>query len=420
MPPSRLRRGPWLVALAAVAAAPPVAAQDGGAAGPPAITFNKNFEGGALGTVERLGPGRFRLHVEGQQDEHGRNRLANWYYFRLDGVKGRDLTLTLTDLVGEYYGRPGACAFSADTVPVFSNDGVSWQHVPALDWDNARKEATLHLHPAGDTVWVAHVPPYTPRRLRRLLDDVGRRPHAVVEVIGRTAQGRDLHLVTVTNPDVPDAGKKVVWLIAREHAWEAGTSYVLEGALRFLVSDDRAARGLRDRVVFRLVPMVDPDGCAAGRERFNANGYDVNRHWDEVDLRHPEFLRKMPEIWYVKKAVLGSAEGKPIDLLVNLHNTESAEYLDTQAADGPAHAALGRLFARLVANTTFDPSVKELRVRREPAGTTNWLFRERGIPAGTLEQRIGLGGKLGRRATVADRVAFGRQLVEAMAGAVGE
>ncbi len=174
-------------------------------------------------------------------------------------------------------------------------------------------------------------------------------------------------------------------------------------------------------MVFKLVPMVDPDGCAAGRERFNANGYDVNRHWDEVDLRHPDFLRKMPEIWYVKKAVLAAADaGHPIDLLVNLHNTESAEYLDTQAADGPAHATLRRLFARLVADTTFDPSAKELLVRREPAGTTNWLFRERGIPAATMEQRIGFSGKLGRRATVADRLAFGRQLVTAMADVVAK
>jgi hypothetical protein len=406
-------------AAVAVSAALPLPAQDGGTAAPPAVTFTKNFEGGALGTVESLGPGRFRCHVEGQQDEHGRNRQANWYYFRMDGVKDRDLRLTLTDLVGEYNDRPGACAFSADTIPVCSDDGEHWRHFPAMEWDDTKKEATLHFRPEGDAFWIAHVPPYTPRRLRRLLADLGRCPHAVVEVIGRTAQGRDLHLVTVTNPDVPDAGKKAVWLLAREHAWEAGTSYVMEGALRFLTSDDRAARDLRDRVVFRLVPMVDPDGCAAGRVRFNANGYDVNRHWDEVDLRHPALLRKVPEIWYVKKAVLASADaGHPIGLLVNLHNTESAEYMDTQAADGPAHVTLERLFARLVADTSFDPSTKELRVSRQPAGTTNVLFRERGIPVTTLEQRIGFSGKLGRRATVADRVAFGRQLVQAMAAAV--
>ena len=42
-----------------------------------AITFNKNFEGGALGKIEKLGDAQFRCHVEGQHDEHGRNRQAN-------------------------------------------------------------------------------------------------------------------------------------------------------------------------------------------------------------------------------------------------------------------------------------------------------------------------------------------------------
>src|SRR5262249_38217997 len=59
------------------------------------IFFNTNFEGGSLGTIERLGETTFRCHVQGQHDERGRNRQASWYYFRMDGVRGRDITLTL-------------------------------------------------------------------------------------------------------------------------------------------------------------------------------------------------------------------------------------------------------------------------------------------------------------------------------------
>ena len=66
----------------------------------PAIRFNKNFEAGALGKIEKLGDSQFRCYVEGQCDEHGRNRQANWYYFEMLGVKGREITLTLTDFVG--------------------------------------------------------------------------------------------------------------------------------------------------------------------------------------------------------------------------------------------------------------------------------------------------------------------------------
>ena len=81
-----------------------------------------------------------------------------------------------------------------------------------------------------------------------------------------------------------------------------------------------------------FTPMLDPDGCATGKVRFNANGYDLNRHWDEVDLRRKELLQRMPEIWYAKKAIVDFVDsGRQIDLMLNLHNTETSEYLETQA-----------------------------------------------------------------------------------------
>lgn len=382
------------------------------------ITFNLNFAGASLGNIEKLGDAQFRCHVEGQHDERGRNRQATWFYFRMDHVKGRDVVLTLTDLVGEYNDRPGAVGYGPDIVPVFSDDGRHWRHIPGTEWDNAKKEATVRFRPVGDSIWIAHVPPYTPRDLRRLLDEVGEKPFALVEVIGKTVQGRDMPMVTVTTPAVPDDGKRAVWLQARQHAWEAGTSYVMEGALRFITSDDPAAAALRDRVVFRFTPMVDLDGVAGGRVRYNANGYDVNRHWPEVDLRRPEVLKLMPETWYVKKAIVAAHAHHRIDLMVNLHNTETNEYLATHADDPASLAVLRRLEERLVKQTTFDPS-KPLDVVKPPLPTdTNTLYNDYRIPVALMEQRIATGKKLGRRPTVEDRLKFGRDLIAAMADAV--
>lgn len=386
------------------------------------ITFNLSFEGASLGRIERVDEQTFRCHVLGQQDERGRNRQATWYYFRMDHVAGRDVTLTLTDFVGEYHDRPGACPMGPDIVPVFSDDGRTWRHFPAIEWDPEKKETTLRFRPAGDSIWIAHVPPYTTADLRRLLDDLRDRPAAIVETIGKTVQGRDIPMVTVTNPDLPDEDKKVLWLQARQHAWESGTSYVMEGALRFITSDDPAAAALRDKVVFAFTPMVDMDGCANGQVRSNANGYDVNQHWRQVDLRHAEFLRLMPEIWYTKKAILARARaaaggGHGIDLMVNMHNTETAEYLDTEAS-GPDTLKLMRRFDGLLKEkTTFDPS-NHLTTARLAPDDTNSLYGQAKIPVLLMEQRIATCKKLGRRPTVEDRLAFGRQLVVEMAEAV--
>jgi hypothetical protein len=381
----------------------------------PAISFNKNFEGGALGKIEKLGDAQFRCYVEGQGDEHGRNRQANWYYFRMDGVQDRETTLTLTDFVGEYNDKPGACPMNADTVPVFSYDDEHWQHFPAMDWDDQKKEATLKFRPEHGRIWIAHIPPYTHSRLLRLLEQLDRAACVRVEVIGKSVQRRDLHLVTVTNLEKPDDKKKTVWLQARQHAWESGTSYVMEGALRFIASDDPRAHELRDKIVFKFTPMMDPDGCASGKVRFNANGYDVNRHWDEVDLRGKEFLERMPEIWYVKKAILGYVDsGRKINLMLNLHNDELPEYLDTQSDDEPTQQLMQRFYDALVAKTSFDPNQK-FRVSDKPGNTTNFLWKERKVPVLLMEQRIGTSQKLGRRPTVEDRLAFGKQLIAVMA-----
>ncbi|HEY7116317.1 MAG TPA: M14-type cytosolic carboxypeptidase [Tepidisphaeraceae bacterium] len=382
------------------------------------ITFNKNFEDASLGRIEALGPNEFRCHVEGQCDQRGHNRQASWYFFRVDAAAGRDLTLTLTDFVGEYNDKPGAVPMAKGILPVYSDDGVHWRHFDssAVTWDDQKKEATLRLRPAGDSIWIAHVAPYTASDLSRLLTELDRSPYARVEVIGRTAQGRDLHMVTVTDFATPDAGKKVLWLQARQHAWEAGTSYVMDGALRFITSGDPRAADLRRRAVFRFTPMVDVDGCATGKVRFNANGYDVNRHWAAVDLRDKAWLARSPEVWYAKRAITTAG---PIDLMVNLHNTETNEYLDTRADDPAVVKVMNRFYDLLVQHSTFDPA-RKLEPHKTAVDDTNMLYDQYRIPVMLMEQRIAAGKKLGHCPTVEDRRQFGRDLIINMAASVLE
>lgn len=391
-----------------------------GAATPAAVPvrFNTAFESGSIGLIEKLGETEFRLHVRGQQDARGRNRQATWYYFRLDDVAGRDLTLRLTAFKGEYNDRPAAAPAGEWYRPVYSEDGETWRHVPEATWDVAKDELTFALRPRGNTVWVAHVPPYTHARLERLLADVAGSPDVRTEVIGTSALGRPLPLVTVTNFARPDGPKRVVWLQARQHAWECGTSFVLEGALRFAVSADPAAVRLRDETVFKFVPMINPDSVVRGDVRFNAHGFDPNRHWDEVDLRDPRWLERLPEVWYVKQALLAQHARQPIALALNLHNTETNEYLETMADAEPAQGRMHRFFEQLVARTSFDPSRPKLTLHSSgPAGTTNAVWREAGIPMLLMEQRIGPGRKLGRIVTTEERLAFGAQLIALLADA---
>lgn len=383
-----------------------------------AITFHKDFEGGSFERVEQVAADHFRCHVEGQSDERGRNRQATWYSFRIDGAQGRELTISLTNFVGEYNDKPGAVSMNAQTIPVYSRDGEHWQHFPKMEWDDTAKEATIRAHVETYSFWVAHVPPYTVSHLRKLIDDAARSPDARAAVIGKTVEGRDLQSVTVTDLKQPERAKKVVWLVARQHAWEAGTSYVMEGALNFITSNDPRAVSLRKQVSFNFIPMMAQDGVVHGKVRFNMNGYDINRHWNETNWLGDSFRKQMPEIWAVKKAIFASLDkGARIDLILNLHNTETGEYLRSQTDDPAVQNRLQRLEENLMAKTSFDPGTR-LSFSKEKVSDMNSLWHQRRVPVALMEQRISAGKKLGRQPTVEDRRQFGRELIAIMAETV--
>ena len=404
-----------LTIAAALAAILPVACL--GVAAEGEVTFSTAFEGGALGRIEKVDDSTYRVHVLGQQDDRGRNRAATWYCFRMDHVQGRDLTVTLTDFIGEYNDVPGSVPMNDKIRPAMSEDGKTWTHAENMTWDKDKKEATVRLKPQRDSVWLATQAMYPHSRFVALVEEIKRSPHVRVEVIGKSVQGRDLVLITVTDFARPDADKKTIWLQARQHAWEGGTSYVAEGALRFAVSDAPEARALRENNICVFTPMVAVDGCALGLPRFNVHGFDPNRHWDEVNLRDKRYLDLMPEVWYFKKAVLSHvARGGRIDLMLNMHNTETGEYVATQADDSAVLTKMNFMYDRLLAATSFDPSEpQKLRVSDRAGGNTNWLYQEARIPVMLMEQRIGFSTKLNRWPTVQDRLEFGPALLMAMA-----
>ena len=388
----------------------------GARAGPAPIRFNTNFEGGSLGRIERVGDDAFRCHVKGQQDEHGRNRQASWYFFRIDGAKGREVIITLTDFVGEYNGRPGAVPMGPDILPVSSDDGET------LDDRSRTSAGTIAPRRRRSGFGPAGTPSGSPiSRPTRPGDWPGCSSRSIAATTpGSRSSASRRWGATCTwsrSPRPASTTARRPWSGSRPASTPGsrGPHIVMEGALRFVTSDDPKARALRRRTVFLFTPMVDPDGCATGQVRFNANGFDVNRHWDEVDLRQKRYLAEMPEIWYVKRAIVSRVDsGRPIHLMINLHNTETGEYLSTMADDPASRAIAGALSDRLVRETSFRPHRGPVLGERRD-GSANVLHQEKGILIFLMEQRIAKDPTTGRPPSVEGRLRFGEQLIAIMA-----
>lgn len=104
--------------------------------------------------------------------------------------------------------------------------------------------------------------------------------------------------------------KKAVWVMGRQHSGETTSSFMMEGIISYLLSNESDAQYLRNIFVFRLVPMVNIDGVVHGNTRAELVGCDSNRTW--VDP-HKQY---QPIIYTLKKMI----ERDDVEMVLDLHS----------------------------------------------------------------------------------------------------
>lgn len=117
-------------------------------------------------------------------------------------------------------------------------------------------------------------------------------PHLLrLEMHGKTAQGRALYSVHLTDPTAPEPGKEHVLITAQHSGIErSGTTTILL-LLEWLLSGEPSAREILKRQHIIAMPMVNPDGYMAGSHT-NSLGEDPYTAWD---LGGPKNPAKNPE-----------------------------------------------------------------------------------------------------------------------------
>eukprot|EP00438_Fugacium_kawagutii_P023607 Skav205963 [mRNA] locus=scaffold442:454279:459915:+ [translate_table: standard] len=81
-----------------------------------------------------------------------------------------------------------------------------------------------------------------------------------------------------------------VCIVARAHPGETCASWVMRGVLDFLLNDPEAYVCL-ENLAWLIVPMLNPDGVAAGRTRTNLDSVDLNRHHHDDAAAETKGLR---------------------------------------------------------------------------------------------------------------------------------
>jgi len=91
--------------------------------------------------------------------------------------------------------------------------------------------------------------------------------------------------------------KKHIFITSRVHPGESQASYMVEGLINFLLSDHPEADEIRSKFVFKIIPMLNPDGVIFGNYRNSLLGVDLNRRWKKPS----RYLH--PEVYYTKQII---------------------------------------------------------------------------------------------------------------------
>lgn len=144
---------------------------------------------------------------------------------------------------------------------------------------------TYKFEYANDKIIMAYANPYTYTDLQNDLAQIESNPkiNNLIKrgILCNTITGTPVDLLTITSPIKSQIEniKRGVIFTARVHPGETVGSWIMKGVLDYLLSDDPEAICLRDNFIFKLVPMLNPDGVIQGNYRCSLAGSDLNRKY---------------------------------------------------------------------------------------------------------------------------------------------
>ncbi|KAL5014989.1 hypothetical protein ScPMuIL_009259 [Solemya velum] len=298
------------------------------------LQFESRFESGNLRQARRVGQFEYELVLK---TDLYTNRHTQWYYFRVQNVvpgityKLRIINLLKKDSLYNYGMRPLVYSEKDAKMKgigwvrtghhIYYSRNVMHMHCPLLvrGIPYYELEWQMEFGNENDTYYLAHCYPYTYTDLKEDLDilitDPDRSRHIKREVLCETKAGNSCFLLTVTDFDdcKDETDKKAVVVTARVHPGESQASWMMKGLLDFMTGTDPVAKELRSRFVFKIVPMLNPDGVIIGNYRCSLAARDLNRNY-----RHPR-RENFPTVYHTKQMVDNVLQKHEILLYCDLH-----------------------------------------------------------------------------------------------------
>uniref|UniRef100_A0A8C1IRZ4 Cytosolic carboxypeptidase 1 n=1 Tax=Cyprinus carpio TaxID=7962 RepID=A0A8C1IRZ4_CYPCA len=172
---------------------------------------------------------------------------------------------------------------------------------------------TVTFQHKDDVCYFAYHYPYTYSMLKMHLQKLSALRTAQIyyrqDDLCVTLGGNSCPLLTITampgsssnDPISQFRSRPVVFLSARVHPGETNSSWVMKGTLEYLMSCSPQAQSLRESYIFKIIPMLNPDGVINGNHRCSLSGEDLNRQWQNPNAElHPTIYHAKSLLQYLR------------------------------------------------------------------------------------------------------------------------
>ncbi|KAI9206052.1 uncharacterized protein BJ171DRAFT_40212 [Polychytrium aggregatum] len=247
----------------------------------------------------------------------------------------------------------------------------------------------------NDVYSLAYHYPYTYTDYQKFMSRVSLLPNFDLkcrrQLLCKTLSHNNCDLLTITAFDPESLGaspldeRKYIFLSSRVHPGETNSSFIIEGVIAFLLSDEATAIKLRSTCIFKIIPMLNPDGVINGSHRCSLAGVDLNRQWQAPMLKHH------PTIYWAKKVLSHLvAKGKRPLLSCDFHGHSKRKNMFLFGCETLApNDGLEKIFPQLMSDRSslFDLSQCKYAIEKSKEATARVvIWRELGVVASyTLE-----------------------------------
>jgi len=214
-----------------------------------------------------------------------------WFYFMLDELNPPcELIIDLLNA----FDCLGPATSWPEVHPVYSeDDGETWDRISDTSYLETLGIFRFKYCFHAKKVLIAYCYPYTSQNLEFLLRRLSQFTEINRTVITKTSEQNTLEAIYIGNSS--GEAKLGVLIKAREHTGETPGSYVLDGFLEWICSEE--ASRIRDTISLLAIPFVDLDGVKNGYYGKNRPPIDFSRDWESKIRPEVRAITEVVDVW---------------------------------------------------------------------------------------------------------------------------